>query len=148
MTSKSNPEYQNKNKKKEPRKTKTKAPASNPFMQESALTSDKIFIECPGATIYEPGTRHIIAGVRFFDESNPSKGYEIVANPVYAPEHRGRRLVRRENTGCLRRCQACQDLTVRMMRREGPDFYIPNSKHPRKKAIAVDRQNLVKNFRF
>jgi len=140
MASKSNPDHQNKGKKKESGKTKAKDSTGNPFEQDSTQVSDKVFIECPGATIYEPGTRHIIAGVRFFDESNPSKGYEIVANPVYAPEHRGRRLVRRENTGCLRRCQACQDLTVRMMRREGPDFYIPNSKHPRKKQLrSIDR---------
>jgi hypothetical protein len=138
MTSKLNPEHQNK--KKVSKKTETKDPVSNPFVQESSMANDKVFIECPGATIYEPGTRHIIAGVRFFDESNPSKGYEIVANPVYAPEHRGRRLVRRADAGCLRRCQACQDLTVRMMRREGPDFYIPNSKHPRKRQLrSIDR---------
>jgi len=140
MSTNSNPERRNKDKKKHSGKARTKKPAQNPFVQETHPADDKVFIECPGATIYEPGTRHIIAGVRFYDESDPSKGYEIVANPVYAPEHRGRRLVRRQDANCLRRCQACQDLTVRMMRREGPDFYIPNSKHPRKRQLrSIDR---------
>jgi hypothetical protein len=105
------------------------------FSEECAPPEGKIFIECPGATIYEPETRAIIAGVRFFDEDNPQSGYEIISHPVYAPEHRRKRLIKKENAHSIRRCQACQDLTIRLMRREGPDFYIPNSRFPRKKSL-------------
>ncbi len=142
MSSESNPQKKYQAKKTSSKKAEkaTKTPAANPFKNETSLDDDKIFIECPGATIYEPGTRNIIAGVRFYDEQEPSKGYEIVANSVYAPEHRGRRLVRKKDVNCLRRCQACQDLTVRMVRREGPDFYIPNPKHPKKRQLrSIDR---------
>lgn len=137
MSTESNQQKKYKAKKKQSKKAEkaekaTRKPVENPFKNEGGGSGDKVFIECPGATIYEPGTRNIIAGVRFYDEKDSSKGYEIVANPVYAPEHRGRRLVRKKDINCLRRCQACQDLTVRMVRREGPDFYIPNPKHPRK----------------
>jgi hypothetical protein len=99
------------------------------------LDDDKIFIECPGATVYEPGTRNVIAGVRFRDEHDPTAGHEIVSHPVYAPEHRRRRIIKKENRYSIRRCQACQDLTVRLMRREGPDFYIPNPRFPHKKQL-------------
>jgi hypothetical protein len=99
------------------------------------LDDDKIFIECPGATVYEPGTRNIIAGVRFLDENNPKAGHEIVSHPVYAPEHRHRRIIKKEHRFSIRRCQACQDLTVRLMRREGPDFFIPNPRFPHKKRL-------------
>ncbi len=142
MSSESNSQKKYQAKKRSSKKAEkaAKTPAANPFKNETSLDNDKIFIECPGATIYEPGTRNIIAGVRFYDEQEPSKGYEIVANPVYAPEHRGRRLVRKKDVNCLRRCQACQDLTVRMVRREGPDFYIPNPKHPKKRQLrSIDR---------
>ena len=142
MSSESNPQKKYQAEKKSSKKADkaAKTPAANPFKNETSHDDNKIFIECPGATIYEPGTRNIIAGVRFYDEQKPSKGYEIVANPVYAPEHRGRRLVRKKDVNCLRRCQACQDLTVRMVRREGPDFYIPNPKHPKKRQLrSIDR---------
>ncbi len=102
---------------------------------ECNLPEDKIFIECPGVTVYEPGTRNVIAGVRFLDEDDPKSGYEIVSHPVYAPEHRRKRLIKKENAHSIRRCQACQDLTVRLMRPEGPDFYIPNSRFPHKKHL-------------
>lgn len=142
MSTESNQQKKNRAIKKQLQKAKNavRKPVENPFKNEAGLADDKVFIECPGATIYEPGTRNIIAGVRFYDEKNASKGYEIVANPVYAPEHRGRRLVRKKDVNCLRRCQACQDLTVRMVRREGPDFYIPNPKHPRKRQLrSIDK---------
>jgi len=143
MSSESNPQKKYQAKKRSSKKAEkaVKTPVANPFKNETSLDDDKIFIECPGATIYEPGTRNIIAGVRFYDEQEPSKGYEIVANPVYAPEHRGRRLVRKKDVNCLRRCQACQDLTVRMVRREGPDFYIPNPKHPKKRQLRSIERN-------
>ena len=116
-------------------KSSSKKENKNPLFHETPFNGDKVFIECPGATIYEPGTNNIIAGVRFFDEDDPSKGYEIIGNPVYAPGHRKRRLVKREHAGSIRRCQACQDLTVRMIRREGPDFYIPNHKNPHRRSL-------------
>lgn len=89
-----------------------------------------VFIECPGATLYEPGTNDVVEGVDFIDNDDPSKGYRIVERPVFAPTHTRRRRVPREAIGNIRRCQACQDYTIRMRRREGPDFYIPSSKHP------------------
>jgi len=108
---------------------------ANPFNTIETLDKDKVFIECPGATVYDPETRNIIAGVKFLDENDPSAGYEIVNNPVYAPEHKKKRLIKKEHLSFIRRCQACQDLTVRLMRREGPDFFIPNPRFPRKKYL-------------
>jgi len=107
----------------------------NPFNGEVLNDGDKVFIECPGATIYEPGTRTIMAGVRFRDSRDPAKGYDIINRQVFAPGHKKRRLVRRKDLASIRRCQACQDLTIRMMRREGPDFYIPNNRNPRRKFL-------------
>ena len=107
----------------------------NPFEESECLDKDKMFIECPGATVYDPDTREITAGVRFLDEDDPAAGYEIVDQQVFAPEHRRRRLIRKDDYKRIRRCQACQDLTVRLMRREGPDFFIPNPKFPRKKQL-------------
>ena len=37
-----------------------------------------VFIECPGATLYEEGTDEIVAGVKFIDDDDPQKGFEIV----------------------------------------------------------------------
>jgi len=109
---------------------------SNPLTENDTCPPDgKIFIECPGVTVYEPGTRNIIAGVRFFDEHDPKSGYEIISHPVYAPEHRRKRLIKKENAHSIRRCQACQDLTIRLMRPEGVDFYIPNPRFPHKKQL-------------
>ena len=107
----------------------------SPFDEAECLDEDKMFIECPGATVYDPETREIIAGVRFLDEDDPSKGYEIIDQQVFAPEHRRRRLIQKDHYKSIRRCQACQDLTVRLIRREGPDFFIPNPKFPRKKQL-------------
>ncbi|SYZ74577.1 hypothetical protein TRIP_C90205 [Candidatus Zixiibacteriota bacterium] len=105
------------------------------------LDADKMFIECPGATVYEPGTRNVVAGVHFFDDSDPSAGYEIIDHAVFAPEHRRRRIIKKEHAHSIRRCQACQDLTVRLMRREGPDFFIPNPRFPRKKRLKPVEKN-------
>jgi hypothetical protein len=54
---------------------------------------------------------------------------------VYAPTHSRRRRIKAEAFGKIRRCAACQDLTVRLRRREGPDFFIPSSKHPGRKKL-------------
>jgi hypothetical protein len=89
-----------------------------------------VFIECPGATLYAPGTYEVVAGVKWRDDNDPSKGYDIVKHPVFAPNHTRRRRIRKEALGKIRRCQACQDYTVRMRRKEGPDFFIPSPKYP------------------
>lgn len=104
-------------------------------------TEGMVFIECPGATIYDPETRQIISGVRFIDEHDPSLGYEIIDKQVFAPEHRRRRLVKKEHVGLIRRCQACQDLTVRMIRTEGADFCVPNPRFPRRKRLKSVEKN-------
>jgi len=99
---------------------------------ESAETDEHVFIECPGATIYEPGTNNVIGGVKFHDDDDPFKGHKIIGEPVYAPTHTKRRRIKREALGRIRRCQGCQDYTVRMRRPEGPDFFIPSYKHPKR----------------
>ena len=103
--------------------------AARVFIDEKE-SDDTVFIECPGATLYEPGTHNVIAGVKFHDNDDPFKGYKIVDKPVYAPNHTKRRRIKREALGRIRRCQACQDYTIRMQRKEGPDFFIPSSKFP------------------
>ena len=111
-----------------------------PFDSETTLDNNKVFITCPGATVYDPQTREIIAGVEFIDDNDPARGYRIIDQEVYAPEHKARRLVKKDHLNSIRRCQACQDLTVRLMRREGADFFIPSPKHPRKtKLKSVDK---------
>lgn len=104
--------------------------------------NEYIFIECPGATLYEPGTDKVIAGVKFLDDNEPSAGFEIIREPIYAPTHTRRRRIRKDARGKIRRCQGCQDYTVRMRRKEGPDFFIPSPKHPRRKKLkSVTPQN-------
>lgn len=98
-------------------------------------SNEHVFIECPGATLYIDGTNEVEAGVEFFDNDDPSKGFRIVKHPVYAPTHARWRRIKREAVGKIRRCQGCQDYTVRMRRREGPDFFIPSYKHPRRKKL-------------
>ncbi len=106
----------------------------SPF-EDDPLDDDCMFIECPGASIYEPGTRNVICGARFIDENDPTKGYEIIDKPVYAPDHVRRRIIKKSHAASIRRCQACQDLTVRLMRREGPDMCIPSSRFPRRQRL-------------
>ena len=91
-----------------------------------------IFIDCPGATLYQPGTDIVVAGAKFHNENDPSKGFTIIKESVFAPTHNKRRRIKREALGKIRRCQGCQDYTVRMRRPEGPDFFIPSNKHPRR----------------
>ena len=95
-----------------------------------AVDSDKVLIECPGATLYHPGTNEVALGVRFIDNDNPSRGYKIVGKTVFGPKHVRRRWVRKEDAHLIRRCQSCQDYTVRMKRKEGADLYIPSRKGP------------------
>jgi hypothetical protein len=112
-----------------------------PFEDLETEADDKVFIECPGATVYEEGTRNVIAGVEFIDDQDPSKGYKIIDQPVFAPEHKKRRLIKKEHINSIRRCQACQDLTVRLIRREGADFFIPSPKHPKKTKLKSIEKN-------
>lgn len=98
-------------------------------------SDEYVFVECPGATLYGPDSNEVIAGVKWRDENDPSKGHEIVNNPVYAPAHTRRRRVKKEAFGKIRRCQACQDYTVRMRRKEGTDFFIPSPRHPGRKKL-------------
>ena len=113
---------------------------TNPFGDDELQNGDKIVIECPGATIYEPGTRNIISGVKFQSENDPAQGFQIIGSPVYAPEHKQRRLVKKEHVGSIRRRKACQDLTVRMIRPEGPDLYIPDGRnHHKTKLKSIEK---------
>ncbi len=100
-----------------------------------SLDDEYVFIECPGATLYENGTNKVVAGAEFLDDNNPEKGYRIVKHAVYAPTHTRRRRIKRDAVGRIRRCQGCQDYTIRMRRPEGPDFYIPSNKHPNRKKL-------------
>jgi rRNA maturation protein Nop10 len=95
-----------------------------------AEQTDKVMIECPGATLYLPDGNEVVAGVRFIDQNDPARGYEIVNHPVYGPKHVLRRWVKREDAHLIRRCESCQDYTIRMRRKEGPNLYIPSRKHP------------------
>ncbi len=101
---------------------------------ETAESEQYVYIECPGATLYEPGTTNIVQGVQFDDES-ANGNYTIIDRPVYAPTHTRRRRIKREAVGKIRRCQGCQDYTVRMRRPEGPDFFIPSNKYPNRKKL-------------
>jgi hypothetical protein len=91
---------------------------------------DSVLITCHGATLYDPETNEIVAGVRFVDEDDPSQGHEIVNRPVYGPRHVKRRWVKKDDAHLIRRCESCQDHTIRMKRKEGPDLYIPSRKGP------------------
>lgn len=95
---------------------------------EFAEQFDKVLIECPGATLYRPDSDEVSAGVKFIDNDDPSQGYEIVGRPVYGPKHVKRRWVKKDDLHLIRRCQSCQDYTIRMRRKEGPNLYIPSRK--------------------
>lgn len=99
-------------------------------ISDFADQSDKVLIECPGATLYYPGANEVAAGARFFDNDDRSKGYEIIRRPVYGPKHVKYRWVKKEDAHLIRRCQSCQDYTIRMRRKEGPDLYIPSVRNP------------------
>jgi hypothetical protein len=99
---------------------------------EQSASDDQIFIECPGATLYDPNSNAVIAGVKFIDENDPFKGYKIIGHQVFSPTHTKLRRINKEALGHIRRCQGCQDYTIRMRRKEGPDFFIPSSKFPKR----------------
>lgn len=97
---------------------------------EAGDGEEYVIVECFGATLYKQGTNDVAAGLKFTDDDDPSKGHKIIDHPVYASTHKKKRRIKREALGRLRRCQACQDLTVRMRRPEGPDLFVPSAKHP------------------
>lgn len=101
-----------------------------------------VFVECPGATLYQPGTDEVVAGAKFIENGDIEPAHEIIKEPVFAPTHKKRRRIKREALGRIRRCQGCQDYTVRMRRPEGADFFIPSYKHPgRKKLKTVEHSS-------
>lgn len=94
-----------------------------------AKDADKVLIECPGATLYRHGTDEVASGVKFLNDDFPYE-YEIIGNSVFGPHHVRHRWVRKEDLHLIRRCQSCQDYTVRMRRKEGSDLYIPSRRGP------------------
>lgn len=112
---------------------------------DGPLEDGHIFIECPGATEYQPGTDSITAGVKFNNDNDATMGYEIIDHQVFAPTHTKKRLIKREALGKIRRCQACQDYTVRMRRPEGPDFCIPSPKFPNRTKLRSVSPTLKSN---
>jgi hypothetical protein len=81
---------------------------------EDRPKAERIPIECPGATLYDVDSGRVVGGVRWIDPDDFTRGYEIVGEPVYAPNHTARRLIEPGQVGKIVRCQACQDYTVRM----------------------------------
>ncbi|MDF1543863.1 MAG: hypothetical protein P1R58_02030 [bacterium] len=116
--------------------------STQPFHDDS-IPHDSVFIECPGATLYEPGTNNVIGGVKFLDNEDPFRGWKIIGEPIFAPTHRRRRMIKKEALGRIRRCEGCQDYTVRMRRKEGPDFYIPSTKDPKRKKLKSVKHTYV-----
>jgi len=114
-----------------------------PFAAQLDEDDEHVFIEFPGATLYEPDTDNIIAGVQFVDDDDPSAGYRIVGKTVFPPTHTRWRRIKRDALGSIRRCQACQDYTVRNRRREGADFFIPSVKHPKRKKLKSISHNVT-----
>lgn len=101
--------------------------------------SETQFIECHGASVLDEKTGQVIEGVKFIDHPDGSYEVTIIKRQVFPPSHRKRRMVKREAFGKIRRCQACQDYTVRLRRKEGVDFCVPSREHPhRKKLKSVD----------
>lgn len=97
--------------------------------------SDTQFVECPGASVLDPKTGLVIEGAEFIDHEDGSYEVKILKRQVFPPAHRKRRMVKREAFGKIRRCQACQDYTVRLRRREGVDFCVPSKNHPHRKQL-------------
>ncbi len=95
-------------------------------------TSEHVFIDCPGATLYDSETGEVTEGARWIDGDDASKGFEIVGRAIYSPNHKPRRRIKVEALGKIRRCRACQDYTIRMRRPEGRDFFIPSVRHTRR----------------
>ena len=96
-------------------------------------------IECPGATRYDEVTGEVTEGAEFVDLADGSYQVRVVLRHIFPPNHCKRRVLSPEARGKIRRCQACQDYTVRIRRREGVDFCVPSRKFPhRTKLRTVD----------
>ncbi len=98
--------------------------------QEFYGAQDKVAIECPGVTIYDDSNSRVIRGVKWNDERDHTKGYEIIGQQIFAPNHKKTRLVDQDKAGNISRCQACQDFTVRMRiynQQKDKDTYVQNS---------------------
>ncbi len=131
-----------------PRCNDTRGEFLNFFSRTAAdfgADSDKVLIECHGATLYKPGTNDIEAGVKFRDANDPSQGFDLIGAPVYGPKHVAKRWVKKDDLHLIRRCQSCQDLTIRMRRKEGPDLYIPSRRHPNYRAETASLMHLHKS---
>lgn len=81
---------------------------------EDAVQDGKVVIECPGATLYDVETGRVLGGVKWLDANDFTKGFQIIGDAVFAPNHTPRRLIEASQSGKIARCQACQDYTVRM----------------------------------
>ncbi|NIP41468.1 MAG: hypothetical protein GWO41_06635 [candidate division Zixibacteria bacterium] len=75
---------------------------------------EMVMIECPGATIYDKTNTKVVQGVKWKDPHDFSKGYAIIKKRVYAPDHQPKRVIPRDKINNICRCQACQDLTIKM----------------------------------
>jgi hypothetical protein len=101
--------------------------AASKEFQES---SNQVIIECPGITIYDETNTRVVQGVRWLDQRDFSKGYEIVGKQIFAPNHSRVRIVPKESDRNICRCAACQDFTVRMRiynHQKGRPVYQQNS---------------------
>lgn len=76
--------------------------------------TDVVLVSCPGATIYDESNTRVIRGVKWNNQGDFSEGFAIVGSPIYAPGHRPKRAVPKDNLKSIARCRACQDFTVRM----------------------------------
>jgi hypothetical protein len=75
---------------------------------------EMVMIDCPGATIYDEDNITIIQGVQWNDADDFSSGYKIVDKQVFAPGHQAKRVIPRSKVNNICRCQACQDLTIKV----------------------------------
>ena len=75
---------------------------------------EMVMVDCPGATIYDENNNEVVQGVKWNDPRDFSKGYTIVGKRVYAPDHQPKRVIPKEKVNNICRCQACQDLTIKM----------------------------------
>lgn len=93
------------------------------------------FIDCPGASVYDEQTGDVIEGADFIELDNESYEVKLVERAVFPPGHHGKRMIKPEHFGKIRRCQSCQDYTVRLRRKEGVDFCVPSTKYPNRKKL-------------
>ncbi|MBD3217106.1 MAG: hypothetical protein GF310_02435 [candidate division Zixibacteria bacterium] len=75
---------------------------------------EMVMIDCPGATIYDENNSEVVQGAKWNDPRDFSKGYTIIGKRVYAPDHQPKRVIPKEKVNNICRCQACQDLTIKM----------------------------------